>query len=181
MKRQGSKTLPLHDNRLFSGRKFNAHELQLMVLELLREKPAYGYELSKRFGELSGDFYTPSPGVLYPALAELEALGFAESERCGRRKTYRLTQAGSAQSDKHDEQTALLFAVLNHAAKRMLWMSHSRKNLDAAAQATGWLPEFIQARKDLQAALLANSDPDHAEQRRIIAILQSAAQEILNK
>lgn len=48
----------------------------------------------------------------------------------------------------------------------------------AAAEATGWLPEFIEARKAFKAALLEKTDIDHNEQRRIAEILRCAAQEI---
>lgn len=72
------------------GRKFNAEELQLTTLWFLREAPEHGYGLAKRFDEISGGYYQPSSGVLYPALAELEALEFAKIEQVGRRKTYHI-------------------------------------------------------------------------------------------
>jgi len=164
---------------LTRGRKFNADELQLMLLWLLRDSAAHGYELIKRFRDLSGGYYSPSPGVLYPALGQLEALEFARVEPSGNRKNYRITPAGQRHLESHAEQAQPLIALLKHAAKKMLWMSQASESEAAAAEATGWLPEFVQARKAFQAALLADSDPDHAEQRRIIAILQHATQDIL--
>jgi len=181
MQHQDTETAQQRGSRLVSGRKFNADELQLMLLWLLRDGPAYGYQFIQRFGELSGGYYQPSPGVLYPALKQLEMRGHTQSEHSGKRKIYRLTETGRRHSESHDEQSRMLLAILKHAAKKMLWMSQSRISVAAAAKATGWLPEFIQARKDLQAALLAESDPDHAEQRRIIAILRRAVKEILKK
>jgi len=70
-----------------------------------------------------------------------------------------------------------LLAILKHAAKRMVWVSEA--NQDEAAAATGWLAEYVQARKAFKAALLAQTDADHAEQRRMIAILERAAHDIL--
>lgn len=168
-------------NRLLGGRKFNAFELQLLILNLLHDEPAYGSQLMRRFSQLSGDFYVPSPGALYPALAQLEKKRFVASERDGKRRIYHLTQAGRMESGKQGEQTNLLLAIMRHAAKKMLWMEQSQKSLAAAVEATGWLPEFIEARQALQAALLTKSDPDPAEQRRIITILQQAVKDILNK
>src|SRR5690606_34955980 len=128
----------------------------------LRDAPVYGYELIKRFSDLSYDYYSPSPGVLYPALGQLEALGFAQVELSGKRKNYRITPAGREHLLLHEQRAESLLAILKHAAKKMLWMSQAGDS-EAAVAATGWLPEFVEARKALQAALLAHSDSDHSE------------------
>jgi DNA-binding PadR family transcriptional regulator len=165
-------------NALTSGRKFNAQELQLMLLWFLRDAPAHGYELIKRFSDLSGDYYSPSPGVVYPALGQLETLGFAQVELSGKRKNYRITANGNAHLESHTESANRLQAILKHAAKKMLWINQVNESVDAASEATGWLPEYVQARKTLRAVLFANSEADHTEQRRVITILQRAADEI---
>ncbi len=164
---------------LVRGRKFNAEELQLKLLWFLRQAPAHGYYLIRALTELSHGYYSPSPGVLYPALAQLEADGLAEAAQQGKRKCYRITPAGLAHLDTHQQQVELLIASLRHAAKRMQWLSLAGESEEQASAATGWLPEFIQARKALRAALLASSDADHEEQRRVIQILQRATGEIL--
>lgn len=166
-------------NDLTSGRKFTADELQLMLLQFLADAPAHGYELIKRFNDVSGGYYSPSPGMLYPALAELEAQGYTRAERKGRRKSYHLTPSGHAFSKANAQRSQYLLATLSHAAKKMLWMRHVSDSMVTAADATGWLPEFVQTRKALQAALLTQSDASHDDQRRIIAILQRAITDIL--
>ena len=163
---------------LTRGRKFNAEELQLKLLWLLRDTPAHGYQLIKTLAELSHGYYSPSPGVLYPALAQLQAQGLAEVEQHGKRKNYRLTPAGRAQLESNRQQAELLIASLRHAAKRMQWLALSSDNEAEASAVTGWLPEFIQARKALRTALLTHSDSSHDEQRRISEILQRATAEI---
>lgn len=179
MNRLGINTVRQRSSHLTSGRKFNADELQLMLLWFLRDSPAYGYELIKHFNNLSFGFYSPSPGVLYPALRQLELLGFAQTEFSGKRKNYQMTPAGHAHLQIHLERARHLLAILKHAAKRMLWVKQAGESETAATNATGWLPEFVQTRKALQAALLARSDASHAEQRRIIAILQRTKRDIL--
>src|SRR5690606_29717951 len=89
------------------------------------------------------------------------------------------TAAGLNHLQQHAERVQMLIGILKHAAKKMLWMSQAGESEADAAAATGWLPEFIQARKALRAALLAKDEADHTEQRRIIAILQCAASDIL--
>lgn len=163
---------------LTSGRKFNASELQLQLLWFLRDAPAHGYELARRFNDLSGGYYSPSPGALYPALGQLDEQGFARAELAGRRKNFRITAAGLEHLQHHAEQAQVLIEILKHAAKRMLWINLAGESEEAAAKATGWLPEFIQARKALRAALLARDDADHAAQRRIITVLQRATSDI---
>ena len=66
-----------------SGRKFEAADLQLVILAFLAERPAHGYELIKTIEERSGGFYTPSPGVIYPALTYLSEIGHASVEQAG--------------------------------------------------------------------------------------------------
>lgn len=163
---------------LTSGRKFNAKELQLMLLWFLKSSPNHGYELIRHFADLSHGYYQPSPGVLYPALSQLESLGLAQARSSGKRKSYEITTAGREYLQAHAEQAQRLLAILQHAAKKMLWMSQAEESEEAAAEATGWLPEFVQARKSFKAALLLQSQAGHAEQRRIIAILQKATKQI---
>lgn len=163
-------------SQLTRGRKFSSAELQLQLLWLLRDGTAHGYALARRFDELSLGYYSPSPGMLYPALGELEAQGLVRVRPQGRRKDYALTAAGRRHLEQHSAQAQSLIDILRHAAKRMLWLN--RAGDEEAAAATGWLPAFVQARKELRAALLERDDAGHAEQRRIIAILQRATREI---
>ena len=166
---------------LTSGRKFSAEQLQLLLLQLLSEAPAHGYELIKRLKELSENYYRPSPGVLYPALAQLEALGLADVETIGRRKKYHLTTCGQMFLQEHSGQAQELFAILKHAAKKMLWLKHISNNPNTATTATGWLPEYVQARQALQTALLSQNEDCPDEQLRIAQILQRAVRDILQQ
>lgn len=162
---------------LMRGRKFTGAELYLMVLELLGREPCHGYEIIKQLKALSLGFYSPSPGALYPVLGQMVARGHAVVEADGKRKCYSLSSAGRKHLDDQARQVAILFARLSHAAKKMLWISHST-DPKAAAQATGWLPEFVDARSALRLALLARSNAGHGEQRRLVAILNKAVAEI---
>lgn len=167
-------------DKLISGRKFDANELELMLLWFLGDAPAHGYELIKRFDRFSKGYYSPSPGVLYPALARLESRGYLYAHPSGRRKNYQLTNAGRAYADDNATRTRRLLAILQHAAKKMAWIQHADDDLSAATHETGWLPEFVQTRTRLQQTLLDHSDAGHNEQRRIIAILQRAIDDIRN-
>nr|MBF0685173.1 PadR family transcriptional regulator [Pseudomonas sp.] len=154
------------------GRKFRAAELHLMVLTFLNDEPRHGYELIKAFGSLSQGFYSPSPGVLYPVLGEIVQQGHAMARSEGKRKCYMISDQGRRYLDENGKYADQLFARLRHAARKMTWMQSLGP--EAATQATGWLPEFVEAREAFKAALFARNDADFTEQRRLTAILRSA-------
>lgn len=162
---------------LTRGRKFTAQELYLMTLALLEQGPRHGYEVIKELKATSLGFYSPSPGALYPVLSLMVQQGHARVEAEGKRKCYMLSDSGRRYLESQAHAVQMLFTRLRHAAKKMLWIS---QNMDpeAAAQATGWLPEFIEARRAMRSALFARSDADHNEQRRLVAILNKAVAEI---
>lgn len=171
--------------RLTRGRKFGADDLQLMLLALIEERPSHGYELIKELESRSNGFYSPSPGMVYPALTYLEDLDYATVEARGNRKCYHLAAAGRTHLEANRDRIELLFAGLGHAARKMAWMKRawsgeSAAMPDAAEDSSGWLPEFVHARRRLKEVLLRRSDASAAEQRRIAAILERAAAEILD-
>lgn len=168
---------------LTRGRKFGSEELQLMLLALLKEQASHGYELIKALETRSNGFYTPSPGMVYPALTYLEELDYATVEAHGNRKRYHLAEPGRLYLDANRERIELLFAKLKHAARKMAWIKEALTD-EAASEpggvgASGWLSEFVEARRALKMALYRHSDASTDEQRRIAAILQRAASEIL--
>ncbi|MFW6448168.1 MAG: PadR family transcriptional regulator [Halobacteriota archaeon] len=68
-----------------------------LVLELLAERPRYGYELLKEIKQLSGGHWEPSYGSVYPILYKFEEKGLAhriEREDEPERKYFELTDAG---------------------------------------------------------------------------------------
>jgi DNA-binding PadR family transcriptional regulator len=78
------------------GRLFDYGELRLLVLALIADQPAHGYELIKTIEDRFGGSYTPSPGVIYPTLSWLEDMGYASVDQQGGRKSYIITDEGKA-------------------------------------------------------------------------------------
>src|SRR5262249_45140783 len=85
------------------GRKLASGDLQLVLLALLAERPSHGYELIKALEERSGGFYTPSPGMVYPALTWLEEVGYASVTAEGAKKLYSITETGRAYLKDHQD------------------------------------------------------------------------------
>lgn len=175
------------DDGMPRGRKFTSDDLQLLLLALLAEAPRHGYELIKALEVRSNGFYSPSPGMVYPALTYLEELGYATVEVEGNRKRYALAESGRNYLATNRERVDLMLAKLSHFARKMdsVRRAFAGESADDNAEANGdsnaWLPEFIQARRALKHALLMRTDAPASEQRRIAAILARATAEIEGK
>ncbi|WP_280488020.1 PadR family transcriptional regulator [Nocardia farcinica] len=74
------------------------------VLLLLTERPMHGYELIQQIRERSDDIWRPSPGSIYPALAQLEDEGLVLIDKVAGRKTAKLTEAGTAYVTEHRDE-----------------------------------------------------------------------------
>ena len=86
---------------------FNKGDLKYVILDLLKEKPRYGYEIIRALEERSHGFYTPSPGVVYPTLQMIEEMGYAGAAEQDGKKIYTITEEGlkflSERKDLADE------------------------------------------------------------------------------
>ncbi|WP_405498496.1 PadR family transcriptional regulator [Nocardia sp. NBC_00511] len=71
-------------------------DVRAAILLLLQERPMHGYELIQQIRERSEDVWRPSPGSIYPALAQLEDEGLVIIEKVSGRKTAKLTESGVA-------------------------------------------------------------------------------------
>jgi DNA-binding PadR family transcriptional regulator len=161
------------------ARRLSSQDLQLVILALLAEKPAHGYELIKIIEERSDGFYTPSPGVIYPALTYLEEVGHSSVEQDGGRKLYSITPQGEAHLAENRATADAILQALSRIGRRMDEVREAFagvSDLDADAS-----DELHSARHNLKRALRSRLGSDPAEARRIAAILDRAAAEILGK
>ncbi len=179
-------TLP-HSRRspdLSRSRKFGGEDVALLLLSLLADGELHGYGLRQALQTRSNGFYIPSPGVLYPALALLEARAWATVEVDGNRKSYAATALGLQELAREAERVALLWAGLDHAARKSAWLRRTAADdapvlgPDGEDVATGWVPEFIQARVAFKQALLLRGAASPEQQRQMARILTQAAAEI---
>ncbi|WP_327118745.1 PadR family transcriptional regulator [Nocardia sp. NBC_01730] len=76
-------------------------DVRAAVLLLLTERPMHGYELIQQIRERSDDIWRPSPGSIYPALAQLEDEGLVLIEKVAGRKTAKLTETGTEYVTAH--------------------------------------------------------------------------------
>jgi DNA-binding PadR family transcriptional regulator len=161
------------------ARRLSSQDLQLVILALLAEKPAHGYELIKIIEERSEGFYTPSPGVIYPALTYLEEVGHASVAQDGGRKLYSITPQGETYLAEQRGTADAILQALSRIGRRMDEVREAFagvSDLDADAS-----DELQRARHNLKRALRSKHGSDSAEARRIAGILERAAAEILGK
>ena len=102
--------------------------------------------------------------MVYPALTYLEELGYATVEQDGAKKRYSLAEPGRAYLDANRERLSVQFNKFKHIARKMDWMRQAWSGQppdlgpEGEDRATGWVPEFVQARSALKRALLDSTD-----------------------
>ena len=75
-------------------------DVRAAALLLLAEGPLNGYQIMQEIERRSDGLWKPSPGSVYPALAQLEDEGLVRAQEVGERRTYVLTDAGRAHVDE---------------------------------------------------------------------------------
>lgn len=173
---------------LHSGRKLSAPDLQLVLLGLLSQKPAHGYELIKLLEERSDGFYIPSPGMIYPALTYLTEIGFTSVEAEGSKKLYRLTDAGQEHfatnrlaATRILDELERIGAQMVHARRALTRppFSESGDGIGAESEDDGGIGDEMEAiRRELRRAQREKGRLTPEETRRIADILDRAATEI---
>lgn len=145
----------------------DAGDLRLLVLHFLSHSPAHGYELIKSIEDLSGGEYSPSPGMIYPALTLLEETQqIAVLDVQAARKAYRLLPEGQATL----QQQAPLLAQAMQRLASLAVLVHNRR-----------LPEIERAIHNFKTALngrLAQPGISRQTLYAIVDALDDAAKKI---
>ncbi len=76
------------------------------MLILLAEEPRNGYQVMQTIEERSGGRWRPSPGSVYPTLAQLEDEGLIRGIERDGTKLFELTDAGREQAEQLADRTA---------------------------------------------------------------------------
>ena len=80
-------------------------DVRAAALALLAEDPMNGYQIIQQISERSGGLWRPSPGSVYPALAQLEDENLVVLQAtAGERRAYALTDAGREYVAEHAEE-----------------------------------------------------------------------------
>ena len=76
-------------------------DVRLAILALLREEPRHGYQIIQEISERSGGSWKPSPGSVYPTVAQLADEGLVHTEKESGRTVVHLTEAGRTFTEEH--------------------------------------------------------------------------------
>jgi DNA-binding PadR family transcriptional regulator len=101
------------------GRMLASGDLRLVALYLIEQQPRHGYDLIKAIEEKSQGFYSPSPGIVYPALTFLEEAGYVTSAVEGNKKLYTITEEGRAHLNDNREAIESTLEFLGNVGTRM--------------------------------------------------------------
>jgi DNA-binding PadR family transcriptional regulator len=85
-------------------RRMGRGDVRAAILVLLDEEPRNGYGLMQEIEQRSQGAWRPSPGSVYPALAQLEDEGLVRSTDSEGRKLFELTDAGRAHVEERREE-----------------------------------------------------------------------------
>jgi DNA-binding PadR family transcriptional regulator len=75
-------------------RMFHKGDFKYLILDFLKDKPSYGYEIIQALEGRFHGFYSPSAGVVYPTLQLLEEMGYVTSSQQDGKKVYTITEGG---------------------------------------------------------------------------------------
>ena len=151
----------------FGGRLFDNGELRFVILQLIAEKPSYGYEIIKAIGERLSGVYAPSPGVVYPTLTMLEEEGFATvAATDGAKKLYTITEAGREELKANKSLVDAIFARIAQVG---------------SAFGRGRSPQIMRAMHNFKLALklrFAQGDLTKEQVNKVAEIIDAAAKGI---
>lgn len=152
------------------GRIFGHGGLRFVLLQLIADKPAHGYELIKAIEDRLGGSYAPSPGIVYPSLTLLEEIGHLSVDVAegSNRKRYSITDSGRE------------FLEANRATTDEL-MARMKGGVDGAGPRGGRPPQVMRAIENLKLAMrmrLSGEPLTPAQANAFAAVLDSAAQQL---
>lgn len=99
-------------------RLFDNGHLRILILQLIADKPSYGYEIIKAIEEKLSGGYSPSPGVVYPTLTLLEEEGLATvTATDGSKRLYEATEEGKAYLKENQAVLKAIYGRMEHAGK----------------------------------------------------------------
>ena len=79
-------------------------DVRLALLRLLAEEPRNGYQLMQAIEERSEGLWRPSPGSVYPTLAQLEDEGLIRSVEVEGARRFEITDAGREHVERRAEE-----------------------------------------------------------------------------
>jgi DNA-binding PadR family transcriptional regulator len=172
--RHGSGGMGADDMR--AGRMLAQGDLRLIALSFIAQEPRHGYEIIKLVEEKTADWYSPSPGIVYPTLTYLEEAGYVTASTEGSKKLYAITAEGRAHLDSNRDVVEAVLARLGALGERVnRWRRAERGERDSRRS----LPPLVEATFDhLRDTVRKRLENDAEAETRLVEILARAATEL---
>jgi DNA-binding PadR family transcriptional regulator len=142
-------------------------DVRTAILLLLADEPMHGYQIMQAMGDRSGGAWHPSPGAIYPTIAQLEDEGLVTTREEGGRRLVTLTSEGRSYLEERSARLGDPFADFAgapnrpdlrepvhqlHAAVRQIEVGGSEAQLEAAQRV------LAQARRSLYLILAGEAE-----------------------
>jgi DNA-binding PadR family transcriptional regulator len=165
------------DDMMRAGRMLAHGDLRLLALALIAEQPRHGYEIIKLLEEKTADWYSPSPGIVYPTLTYLEEAGYVTAEADGSKKRYTITDEGRAYLEQNRDFVDTVLERLSALGERVeRWR---RRGGDREGRPEPAVSRLIDAAIDNLREIAAErlkTDPE--AEARLVDVLARAAAEL---
>jgi len=93
------------------SRIFAKGDIKYVILDFLKDKPSYGYEIMHSLEDRFHGFYSPSAGSVYPTLQMLEDMGYVSSAERDGKKVYTISEKGNEFLTEHKE---VVYGIKTH-------------------------------------------------------------------
>ncbi len=156
-----------------AGRMLAQGDLRLVALALIAEAPRHGYEIIKLVEEKTADWYSPSPGIVYPTLTFLEEAGYVTVSAEGAKKLYTITAEGRAYLDANRDLADVVLDRLTAIGERV---NRWRRAAGGEREQRRNLPPLLEAAFDhLRETVGKRLESDAEAEARLAEILARAA------
>jgi DNA-binding PadR family transcriptional regulator len=143
-----------------AGRMLVQGDLRLVALALIAEAPRHGYEIIKLVEEKTADWYSPSPGIVYPTLTYLEEAGYVTAASEGSKKLYTITEEGRAYLKANRDLADAVLERLTALGERVNRWRRAARGEDENRRT---LPPLLEAAVDHLRETLSKKLEDDAE------------------
>jgi DNA-binding PadR family transcriptional regulator len=151
-------------------------DLRLVALALIAEAPRHGYEIIKLLEEKTSDWYSPSPGIVYPTLTYLEEAGYVTASTEGSKKLYTITDEGRAYLESNRDLVDVVLDRLAALGERVnRWRRDARREREDRQP----LPPLVESALDhLRDVVTSRLESNSDNESSIVEVLAGAAADL---
>lgn len=177
--RHGGGRGDMNPDDMRAGRMLAQGDLRLVALALIAGAPRHGYEIIKLVEEKTADWYSPSPGIVYPTLTYLEEAGYVTAASEGSKKLYTITEEGRTYLETNRELADVVLDRLTALGERV---NRWRRAARGERENRRTLPPLLEAAFDhLRETVGKRLEGDAEAEASLVEILARADAELRHR